>query len=386
MAGSEKIVASRPALRHRALRASALILAMWPAAVALGEGARLLFIGQDLDSIRGYLDSGCCPAPDGATAYLSLYNLRSKAHGFGGLGLDEQGQPVDLEHSWGAGPVNAHRTATSFGARHLAVGLDFTEGASPGATDRILAGDHDDEIDHLGHLFAHVPGKVFLRIGYEFDGAWNAGYEDAERFVRVFRHIVNRLRSKAHADSARFVWHASASPLDDVIDGAHEDIRAWYPGDDYVDWLAFSWFLHPDEVPTVGGRPPTARELAREVLALAEASGKPAMVAEATPQGYDLKRLTRRFTGPLWDGPASTGERTVTAEEIWRNWYAPLFRFLHDHRDTIRALAYINCHWDAQPMWGPPYQAGYWGDSRLEMNPELARRFTQAVEEWRADD
>ena len=378
-------VRGRDALAPRAHGAGALVLALLPAVVGLGDERRLFFIGQDLDSIRGYLASGCCPAPDGATAYLSLYNLRSKAYGFGGLGLDEQGQPVELEHSWGAGPVNAYRTATAFGAEHLAVGLDFTEGTNPGRIDAILAGDYNAEIEHLGHLFAHVRGRVFLRIGYEFDGAWNIGYEDAERFVRVFRHIVDRLRSGARAANVQFVWHASASPLDDIIDGDHDDIRAWYPGDDYVDWLAFSWFLHPDQMPTVGtGRPPTARQLAEEVLALAESSDKPVMVAEATPQGYDLKRQTRRFTGPLWDGAAGAGERPVTAEEIWNAWYAPSFGFLREHGATIRALAYINCHWDAQPMWGPPYQAGYWGDSRLETNAELARRFTQAVEEWRA--
>ena len=377
-------VRGREALAPKALRAGLLIVAMWAAAVVFGDERRLFFIGQDLDSIRGYLGSGCCPAPDGVTAYLSLYNLRAEAGGFGGLGLDENGQPVDLEHSWGAGPVNAHRTATAFGAEHLAVGLDFTEGTRPGAIDAILAGDYDAEIDHLGYLFARVPGQVLLRIGYEFDGAWNIGYEDAERFARTFRHIVDRLRSGSRAANVQFVWHASASPLDDIIDGAHDDIRAWYPGDDYVDWLAFSWFLHPEEMPKVGAQqPPTAQELAQEVLALAESSAKPVMVAEATPQGYDLKRLTRRFTGPLWEGTAGAGERKVSAEEIWRNWYAPLFQLLHDHGRTIRALAYINCNWDAQPMWGPPYQAGYWGDSRLETNAELSWRFSQAVEEWR---
>ena len=367
----------------RRYRVVVLVMAMCPT-VAAGEEPRLLFIGQDLDSIRGYLASGCCPAPDGLTAYLSLYNLRSKADGFGGLGLNERGEPVDLEHSWGAGPVNAHRTATAFGAEHLAVGLDFTEGARPGGVDAILAGRYDAEIDHLQHLFGRVSGRVLLRIGYEFDGAWNAGYEDADRFRRVYRYIVDRLRSGPHAADVQFVWHASASPLDDILDGEREDISAWYPGDDYVDWLAFSWFLHPDEAPTTGAQPPSARQLAEEVLTLAETSGKPVMVAEAAPQGYDLARLTRRFTGPLWDGTAGDGERMLSEKEIWHAWYAPLFRFLHEQRRSIRALAYINCHWDAQPMWGPPYQAGYWGDSRLETNRELARRFSEAVADWRA--
>ena len=36
-------------------------------------------------------------------------------------------------------------------------------------------------------------------------------------------------------------------------------------------------------------------------------------------------------------------------------------------------------------MWGPPYENGFWGDTRLETNPELARRFNQAVTAWKAN-
>ena len=64
----------------------------------------------------------------------------------------------------------------------------------------------------------------------------------------------------------------------------------------------------------------------------------------------------------------------------------PLFEFMEEHRDVIHALAYINCNWDAQAMWGPPYNSGYWGDTRLEVNPYIAGRFTEEIERWRAMD
>lgn len=370
----------------RAFRRAAVPACIGLALAAAGapETPRVFIVGQDLDAIRGYLGSGCCPRPDGLTAYVSLYNLLAESAGYGGAGIDAEGRRVGFEHTWGSGPVSASATATAFGIDDLAVGLDITEGSRPGAIDELLAGAYDDEIDHLGYLFALVRGRVFLRIGYEFDGAWNAGYEDPARFVAAFRHIAGRLR-KSDADNVEFVWQASASPLDDVIDGGRDDIARWYPGDDHVDWFGVSWFMHPDETPSVpvAATPPTPRQLAEEVVDLARAAGKPVLVAEAAPQGFDLARLTRRFTGPLWDGAAGEGERRLTPERIWRLWYEPLFAFLDRHGDVVRGLAYINCHWDAQPMWGPPYRAGYWGDSRLEASPEIAARFSDAVARWR---
>ena len=130
--------------------------------------------------------------------------------------------------------------------------------------------------------------------------------------------------------------------------------------------------------------PATPGELADEVLNMARAAGKPVMIAEAAPQGFDLKRLSRRSISPIWDGDAGTGPTALSVDEIWQAWYEPLFRLMNDNRDVVRALAYINCDWDAQPMWGPPYAAGYWGDSRLQANARLAERFSRAVSDWRA--
>ena len=47
-------------------------------------------------------------------------------------------------------------------------------------------------------------------------------------------------------------------------------------------------------------------------------------------------------------------------------------------------MAYINANWDNQALWAKPYHNGYWGDSRLEANEEIAKRFLQITgsEEW----
>lgn len=224
---------------------------------------------------------------------------------------------------------------------------------------------------------------MFLRIGYEFDGAWNQGYEDAPRFVRAWQRIVDRLRIRG-ADDVQFVWQASASPIDDLLDGELDDITRWYPGDDYVDWFATSWFMHPNATPiaSVQAPPPTPRQLADEVLALARAAGKPVMVAEAAPKGLDLDALTRANIGTVWDGPAGEARQAVSEDAIWQAWYGPLFDYMNANADAVRGFAYINCPWDDQPMWGPPYAGGDWGDSRLQRRSQLAQRFSQAVAAW----
>ncbi len=354
----------------------------------LAPAPPVFIVGQDLGAIRDYLASGCCPAPDALTAYVGLYNLLDPAANFGGLGLDAEGDVVDSEAGWGAGPVNAFKTATEFGIDDLALGLYISENGQPGALDALLAGHYDDEIDQLATFLGRVDGVTYLRIGYEFDGAWNHGLEQPGRFVRAWRYIVERLRAR-NSGNVRFVWQAGTSVMDELIDGRHEDIRDWYPGDAYVDWLALSWFQHPDARAAVGRNPEHAslRQLADEVLALAREHRKPVMIAESTPQGFDLAAGTKANVSALFDGPTGADRRVVSDDDIWEAWYAPLFRYMEQNRDVIRGFAYINVDWDAQAMWGPPYEPGdsYWGDSRLEANPGLARRFSRAIEAWRRE-
>ncbi|MDX1741327.1 MAG: hypothetical protein R3178_08545, partial [Rhodothermales bacterium] len=94
---------------------------------------------------------------------------------------------------------------------------------------------------------------------------------------------------------------------------------------------------------------------------------------EASPQGYDLEELT--FSLPT-DGLSF--ERR-TADEVWSQWYAPFFSFVHENSDVIRAVAYINCDWNEQEMWRPGGLNGYWGDSRVEANDEIKARWMAEI-------
>ncbi len=364
-----------------------------PAATAAQTGLehdardRLFIVGQDLGAIRGYLDSRCCPSPDGLTAYVDFYDIL-KPGDFGGLGIDGNGNDAGFDFDWGAGPVNAWRTATGFDVDRLAIGLSITENEHPGKLERLIDGDFDAEIRQLGRFCGLIEGPVYLRIGYEFDGAWNQGYENTENYVDAWRRIVDVLE-RSGVDNVEFVWQASASTTDDVIDGGDEDIRQWYPGDEYVDWMGVSWFMHPEETVGVAGSfvPRSPLALTEEVLDFARQRGKPVMIAEAAPQGIDLRERFMANHAAIWDGPPGENRTAMSDDEIWTHWFAPLFGLLADNRDVLYALAYINVDWDSQPMWGPPYSSGFWGDSRLEVNEEIARRFGDALRAWKnADD
>lgn len=350
---------------------------------AVADHDKLLIIGQDLGAIRGYMASDCCPRPDGLTAYLDFYDILKEGD-FGGLGIDPDGNDSGFEFDWDAGPVSAWRTATEFGVDGLAIGLSITENEHPGGLQGIVDGVYDAEILQLAKFAGLIKGPIYLRIGYEFDGAWNQGYEDAEKYIAAYRRIVDVLRA-ADVTNVEYVWQAGASTVDDILDGGHDDITQWYPGDDYVDWIAFSWFMNPHETVRVESAytPLTPLELTVEVLDFARERGKPVMIAEAAPQAIDLKERFMAHHDEIWDGPSGEGRVEMTDDAIWDFWFQPTFDLMSEHADIIHALAYINVDWDSQAMWGPPYANGFWGDTRLEVNEELARRFTDAVDAWR---
>lgn len=303
-------------------------------------GKIVLFIGQDVDAIKGYASS-VASTFDGFTTYTSI---SENAQGL--VQLEGLSQLANQ----GGGNVLAQALANTFPSAAVALGLYMVDHTGTNL-EHVAGGTHDAAIDRLGDFLLSLQRPVFVRVGYEFDGTWN--HYEPEPYKRAFRHISLRLRSKN--TKLAFVWQSAT-----YGDGRYRNLplSAWYPGDDVVDWFGSSYFKFTSKPH-------------QEMLAMAREHRKPLMIAEATPQGYDLTKLRSSSTGSRFD--------PKTGMQIWQEWFVPFFNFVYANEDVIRAVAYINTHWDAQPLWSPTAGNGYWGDSRVQANQTILTAWKQEL-------
>lgn len=289
-------------------------------------GSRWLFVGQDLGAVggledynEGYVDYVGVPA--GVTVYTGIERL---------AGL----HTVD---NWQAGDSCAQYYVDSprFNGVMIAIGLSLV-----GQLKALLDGELDRNINRLGKWIQAANRPVFLRIGYEFEGAWN--HYDPTQYRAAFRKLTDDLRNQGVHNFVT-VWQSSG------IQETEERLMPYYPGDDYVDWLAYSYFDdQPDRIGTV-------------MLALARKKGLPVFIAEAAPKGRDTL---------LEDGA-----------ETWRGWYEPFFEHVQQNADVTKAIGYINVRWQDQPMW----VVQRWGDSRIQANRYVHQHWRERViaDQWR---
>ena len=181
------------------------------------------------------------------------------------------------------------------------------------------------------------------------------------------------------ANNVSYVWQSCTSPTDDSIEGGRENIRDWYPGDDYVDWMGISWFLKPDHVGEKSNFPSTQNDLADEMIIFAREKNKAVMVAESAPVAYDLKQGYKANHSPVWDGTPHKAKLKKSGKEIWDEWFAAYFEYIYANSDVIKAAAYINANWDEQPMWSGNYESGYWGDSRVQQNDYIVDKWNKEI-------
>ncbi|MEM9929477.1 MAG: glycosyl hydrolase, partial [Bacteroidota bacterium] len=191
-------------------------------------------------------------------------------------------------------------------------------------------GDYDKVIKQYAEWAKSTNRPIYLRIGYEFDGPHNE--LEPEQYVKAYRRIVKLLRKKG-ANNIAFVWHSYASrPYNSY------KLSAWYPGDEYVDWVGISVFGH-----AYGGA--DFGPYCDDVLNFAKAHKKPVMIAEANPiQGVDQEGTT-----------------------AWDQWFANFFSFIY--RKNIKAVSFINEDW---PRLYIP-DISHWKDGRLYNNDKVAK-------------
>lgn len=191
-----------------------------------------------------------------------------------------------------------------------------------------------------------------MRFGYEFDGPWN--HYDSEQYKTAWRRMYDK-KVAAGADNIIMVWQSATycTQGSGQVTYQGKNIEAWYPGDEYVDWMGMSYFA-PNDCNGVALSP---------LLNMARQKNKPVMIAESAPQRYDLSANTYN---PQVQRKAPDQQKT--GQQIWNEWFTHYFKFIDDNSDVIKTVAYINADWDSQGKWASPYPEGYWGDSRVESN------------------
>jgi len=133
-------------------------------------------------------------------------------------------------------------------------------------------------------------------------------------------------------------------------------LENWYPGDDYVDWLGVSFFNNWQKI---------------EMIEFARKKGKPVFIAEATPTVTDYDKDPSGSTGLTKPMQLSDPEHGTLA---WNKWFVPFFDTIDKNEDVVKAVHYINCHWDSHPMWynNPTFKGV---DARLHLNDTISARW-----------
>jgi hypothetical protein len=128
---------------------------------------------------------------------------------------------------------------------------------------------------------------IFIRLSQEMDGDWypySEGYKkDPKRntagdYVKYWRYVVDRFR-KAGVKNVTWVW---------CVNGDRSGGKDWpdyYPGDEYVDWLAIDLY---------SSRQP--KQVVSEFLGLYGKTGKPIMIPEGAT-GAEQSKWNTQFKG-----------------------------------------------------------------------------------------
>ncbi|MDH4146342.1 MAG: hypothetical protein OEY23_14365, partial [Acidimicrobiia bacterium] len=298
------------------------------------DGSVAFMVGQDSSTLGLLrLEAPSLPEPYGVVLNVGLAPPASMLAGVppaGTVGLPSSAATLDVA----AGITDVATTLADYPDSALVLGLSLADGTC--SNDVALAlvgqpttgaqastqGDLFSAIDRMSAYFAGLaPRAVYLKIGYEFEGGWNCYFPSL--YVQAYRVVAERVA--AIAPDVQFVWQAAAhpradfAPPSDHVEGeiplatlrdyrfngqadpaagfpatdpgfGQGVLNAWYPGDDVVDWVGFSYVggsnFSAQWGPVVTSYSP--RDQQQAVLAFAREHAKPVMIGQASPLGYDL--------------------------------------------------------------------------------------------------
>jgi hypothetical protein len=167
----------------------------------------------------------------------------------------------------------------------------WTNGSAGIPLDDIINGVHDTMIHSRAQSSLAVGQKFFLRWGHEMNGNWypwdgfhnGASTGASAKYISAYRHIHDLF---AAAGASNVLWVFSPN-VDSVPGDAWNQWANYYPGDGYVDWMAFDGYNWGTVMTTSTWR--TFASMTSTIYAGLAAKGKPIMIPEtaSAEQGGD---------------------------------------------------------------------------------------------------
>lgn len=273
------------------------------------SGKTLLIMGQTIEDIDDYMDSfSDKPIPGGWSAYWGIPEF----------------QGVNTTFTNENGSSHNHQMLVDrFPNTVIQSGLWMV--GTWGVAENTANGAYDQVIKQYSSWAKSINRPIYLRIGYEFDGPHNE--LEPDDYVAAYRHIVDLMRAEG-VENVAFVWH---SYIFEPYKGY--PLSAYYPGDDYVDWVGVSLFGLLYQGPDLLFH-------GDAVLEFAKTHKKPVMAAEASPVfGIEPNNL-----------------------DVWNTWFVNFFSVCYSK--NIKAISFISSNWENYTFAG----VTDWRDARLTNN------------------
>lgn len=109
--------------------------------------------------------------------------------------------------------------------------------------DNIITGTYDDYIRQYAKDVKNYRKPVMIRFAHEMNGnwyPWGSSYNKPGDYVLAWRH-VHEIFDEEGATNVTWVWSPNEPYSEKTVPNS-DNLSAFYPGDDYVDWVGFSAF------------------------------------------------------------------------------------------------------------------------------------------------
>jgi len=333
------------------------------------DGRVLVFAGQNLAATRAYYRLDGVPRPVGFSDYVAFQEPGTPYPGYA-PDFPAQYQGVDgllKATNWGAGEqcVDCLLKEPGFEQAAITIGMylggpwepsgEPCTGAENCIIARVSRGEFDGQLEKFASWLNGIGDRpVFLRVGYEFDGAWS-GYEPND-YRAAFKYIRRFLDARG-VDNVAYVWQTFGY-------ASYETLEAYFPEpdsdyDSYIDWVGYSYFTDDPAAPGINE------------LKFAREKGLKAFISEVTPHSGVCTRQLDVVRSP--DGV--------------KEWIDKFFIHLEQNKDVVRAFSYINERWNDSeyaPMWSAEQThncGGFFANSNAHLNdnPEIGRYWGEKV-------